>query len=121
MKSINVSESVCPQCQKPLPGGALSGLCPACLLAQGMKSDPGELSAGQFKPPSVEQLALLFPQLHILSLLGAGGMGAVYKARQPALDRTVALKILPGAGVAGGNFAERFNREARALARLSHP
>src|SRR5207253_8310580 len=57
----------------------------------------------------------------ILSLLGAGGMGAVYKARQPRLDRFVALKILPSTGAVGINFEERFNREARALARLSHP
>ena len=48
-------------------------------------------------------------------------MGAVYKARQPVLDRTVALKILPTHSPNGGNFEERFNREARALARLSHP
>ena len=48
-------------------------------------------------------------------------MGAVYKARQPALDRFVALKILPPQVASGPGFAERFNREARALARLSHP
>jgi len=46
-------------------------------------------------------------------------MGAVYKARQPALDRLVALKVLPAGGGVGST--ERFNREARALARLSHP
>jgi len=62
-----------------------------------------------------------FPPIEILGLLGAGGMGAVYKARQPALDRIVALKILPSHNEEGANFAERFNREARALARLSHP
>jgi serine/threonine protein kinase len=66
------------------------------------------------------EIAALFPQLEILRLLGAGGMGAVYQARQPALDRFVALKVLP-AGGDGANFEERFNREARALARLSHP
>ena len=48
-------------------------------------------------------------------------MGAVYKARQPALDRLVALKILPPQAAGGPGFAERFDREARALARLSHP
>src|ERR1019366_6099692 len=63
----------------------------------------------------------LFPQLEILSLLGKGGMGAVYKARQPALDRVVALKILPVQTSPDPGFAERFTREARALARMSHP
>ena len=48
-------------------------------------------------------------------------MGAVYKARQPALDRVVALKILPPQTAGGPGFVERFNREARALARLAHP
>jgi serine/threonine protein kinase len=57
--------------------------------------------------------------LEILELLGQGGMGAVYKARQPKLDRFVALKILPPGRDAA--FAERFTREARALAKLSHP
>jgi tRNA A-37 threonylcarbamoyl transferase component Bud32 len=59
--------------------------------------------------------------LEILELLGQGGMGAVYKARQPKLDRLVALKILPAGAGADAHFAERFNREARALARLDHP
>ena len=47
-------------------------------------------------------------------------MGAVYKARQPGLDRLVALKILPPEIAREPSFAERFTREARALARLSH-
>src|SRR4051794_30074965 len=101
-----------------MPAGILAGVFPAGLLAQGEAEAPPR---GAFKPPDLEAGARLFPQLEILGLLGAGGMGAVYKARQPALDRVVALKILPGAGPDGTNFAERFNREARALARLSHP
>ncbi len=48
-------------------------------------------------------------------------MGAVYQARQPALDRFVALKVLPAGSAASPGFEERFNREARALARLNHP
>jgi hypothetical protein len=48
-------------------------------------------------------------------------MGAVYKARQVSLDRLVALKVLPPEAGRDPAFAERFNREARALARLSHP
>jgi serine/threonine-protein kinase len=47
-------------------------------------------------------------------------MGAVYKARQSGLDRLVALKILPSDVGKDASFAERFAREARALARLSH-
>jgi hypothetical protein len=121
--SLPVNETKpCPSCGKPMPAGALAGLCPACLLAQGAEMEGGEPgAAGRFEPPPVEELAKLFPQLEIHCLLGAGGMGAVYKARQPALDRVVALKILPSKGASGANFEERFNREARALARLSHP
>lgn len=116
------TEKPCPNCGKPLPAGALAGLCPACLLAQGTATDAGEPGGNKpFQPPPLEEVARLFPQLQIISLLGAGGMGAVYKARQPALDRFVALKILPATNSSGVSFAERFNREARALARLSHP
>jgi hypothetical protein len=75
----------------------------------------------RFVPPPVETLAKLFPQLEILALIGQGGMGAVYKARQPGLDRLVALKILPPRPGSDPGFAERFTREARALARLNHP
>jgi serine/threonine protein kinase/capsular polysaccharide biosynthesis protein len=74
-----------------------------------------------FEPPPVSEIAKLFPQLEVLEFIGKGGMGAVYKARQPSLDRLVALKILPPTAASDAGFAERFNREARALARLNHP
>lgn len=114
----------CPQCSAVLPADAPAGLCPECLLRQGLESgDPWRastvLGAG-FIPPRPENLAPLFPSLHLLELLGKGGMGAVYKARQPALDRFVALKVLPPEVGRDPAFAERFAREARALARLSH-
>lgn len=112
----------CPNCGAPMPAGVLVGLCPGCLLDQGASTVTGGPPHGaRFAPPSVEEVARLFPQLEVLGLLGAGGMGAVYKARQPALDRLVAVKILPPHDAHGLSFAERFNREARALARLSHP
>ncbi|MCA9118831.1 MAG: protein kinase [Planctomycetales bacterium] len=82
--------------------------------------DPPQRRGG-FTPPKPHQLAQHFPQLEILDLIGHGGMGAVYKARQRGLDRTVALKILPPEVGQDPTFAERFSREARALARLSHP
>src|SRR6185295_13562875 len=53
--------------------------------------------------------------------LGKGGMGVVFKARQKALDRIVALKVLPPASAASPGFADRFQREAKAMARLQHP
>jgi serine/threonine protein kinase/capsular polysaccharide biosynthesis protein len=81
---------------------------------------PGGKGPG-FVPPPVGELAKLFPQLELIELVGQGGMGAVYKARQPGLDRFVALKILPPIAAGDPGFAERFNREARALARLNHP
>jgi predicted Ser/Thr protein kinase len=108
----------CSQCGAPLAPNAPEGLCPACLLKRGFQTR----SAGpDFTPPTAEELAPHFPQLEILELLGRGGMGAVYKARQRELDRLVALKILPAAPERDPAFAERFAREARALARLSHP
>jgi predicted Ser/Thr protein kinase len=76
---------------------------------------------GSFAAPSPADLAGRFPQLAILELLGQGGMGAVYKARQLKLDRIVAVKLLPPEWGRDPAFAERFAREARALARLSHP
>lgn len=57
------------------------------------------------------------------SLLGAGGMGAVYKAVQTSLERPVAVKVLPGDLLDNedANFVERFKNEARTMAKLSHP
>ncbi len=81
----------------------------------------GDKRAAAFKPPTIARLAELFPALQIIEFIGAGGMGAVYKARQEGLDRVVALKILPEEFGHDVKFALRFTREARTLARLSHP
>ena len=115
-------ETKCPQCGTPLPTGALAGLCPLCLLKMGASADTvTDAKQPAFHPPSVAELAPLFPQLEILELIGKGGMGAVYKARQKQLDRIVALKILPPGIGDDPAFAERFTREAKALAKLNHP
>ena len=117
----------CPNCGKTLNGEAPMGLCPECLMKSAFNTgtapgtSAGTVRAGSFVPPPVDTLRPLFPQLEILELIGRGGMGAVYKARQPALDRLVALKVLPAHAGGDPNFADRFNREARALARLQHP
>jgi hypothetical protein len=121
----------CPQCGDEIPADAPEGLCPNCLLKVELQTDggaqvgsgpaPTATYSGRFVPPHPAELAPYFPQLEIIELLGQGGMGAVYKARQSGLDRLVALKILPQEIGSDPAFAERFTREARALARLSHP
>ena len=118
----NPEPGKCPQCGTPLAPGALAGLCPACLLQAGAAADTvSQPPSPPFEPPTVAELAPLFPQLEIISLIGKGGMGAVYKARQKELDRVVALKILPPGIGDTTAFSSRFTREAKALARLSHP
>ncbi len=121
----------CPQCGGEIPTDFSYGVCPKCLMQQGFKShdaapagdqaiDPSVSHSGSVAP-SPEELARHFPQFEIVEMLGKGGMGAVYKARQPNLDRYVALKILLPEVGKDPAFAERFMREARALAKLNHP
>jgi len=57
----------------------------------------------------------------IISALGNGGMGEVYRARDTRLDRTVAIKVLAASLVGDPDLRERFDREARAIAALDHP
>lgn len=111
----------CPQCGNPAGLNTPSGLCAACLLKPGLA--PSQTTAYQrgFTAPSIAELSPLFPELEIIQLLGQGGMGAVYQARQLRLDRMVALKILPKVTGYEQEFANRFAREARAMARLNHP
>ena len=118
------NESIkCPQCSVPLPANAPAGLCPNCLMALNLKTETfftdDTRSAQTPLPPG--QIAPHFPQLEILECLGRGGMGVVYKARQKTLNRFVALKLLAPERVGDAQFAERFTREAHALAALNHP
>ena len=57
----------------------------------------------------------------VVSALGAGGMGEVYRARDTRLDRTVAIKVLPESLARDSQFRERFDREARTISQLDHP
>lgn len=111
----------CSNCADVIPDEAPGGLCPKCAL-EGAATVSSTTSVGKKSaPPGIAEIAPHFPGLEIIELLGAGGMGAVYKARQPQLDRLVALKILSHDLAGDPAFVERFNREARVLARLSHP
>ena len=110
----------CPKCGAPVPSEAPQGLCPRCVLAEVAVDQPHPPTHAT-DVPSLERVAKAFPQLEIVELVGRGGMGFVFKARQPHLDRFVALKLLPDKLAGDPNFAERFGREGRVLARLNHP
>ena len=128
-----LTQRFCPQCRAPLAADAPEGLCPACLMAGGLASAldaPAVNGLAVTTPPSGSQpptsgewadLQRHFPHLEVLELLGRGGMGSVYKARQKNLDRLVALKVIPPDAAKDPAFTERFNREARAMARMNHP
>ena len=126
-------ERKCERCGAALAADAPEGLCPRCLMAlnlsaqteaPGAEAGPGGTQMVPPPPepaPPLEEIARQFPQLEVLEGLGRGGMGVVYKARQPRLNRFVALKILAREKEKDPRFAERFTREAQALARLNHP
>ncbi len=118
----------CAQCGVELAADAPQGLCPACLLKRGLESQTGVSGptgtvafSDDYPPPTPAELAPYFPELEILELVGRGGMGVVYKARQKRLERLVALKILSPKIGQEPAFAERFKAEARAMAMLNHP
>ncbi len=74
-----------------------------------------------FKAPDIAELAPLFPGYEFEILIAVGGMGAVYRAIQKSLDRTVAIKILPKEFSEDASFCAGFEAEAKAMARLNHP
>ena len=119
--SNTVKLPTCPKCHAPIPAEAPQGLCPRCvLLGAATATEQGVPATATSEIPSLERIAAAFPQLEVLELIGRGGMGFVFKARQPHLDRFVALKLLPDKLAKDALFAERFNREGRVLAKLNH-
>jgi eukaryotic-like serine/threonine-protein kinase len=113
----------CQRCGQPLPQGSELPLCGACVLEDALKlSDPSGLPS----PPCEVESASPAPlgrlgRYELVELLGRGGMGAVYKARQQGSDGMVAVKVLAGGVFAKDKDRERLNREAQALMRLRHP
>ncbi len=118
---MNPSAPTCPKCGSAFPDDSPGGLCPKCALSAAAANFSTGQGNRRIAPPDVSEVAPHFPDLEVVELIGAGGMGAVYKARQPRLDRFIALKILLHDPKGDPAFVERFSREAKVLARLSHP
>jgi hypothetical protein len=97
--------SACARCGLARTGADLE-LCPRCLF-----SDDADEAPPPEAPPGIE----------LGEEIGRGGMGRVFRARQTKLDRPVAVKYLPPELALDRGFQARFEREGRALARLSHP
>ncbi len=121
-----MSSNTCARCGTPLNPDQS---CPACLLELAFPVDDqssSQTTSSLSPEPEIESVRKAFPQLEIIKRIGRGGMGTVFKARQPKLDRFVALKILSSElatrkHMGRATFADRFAREGKLLARLSHP
>ncbi len=118
----SIPENTTPENDAPEPS-LLAGVTADELFARGMQSVrmTGGGSVQNWEPPTVSEAARLFPNYQVVDVLGRGGMGAVYKAVQTALDRVVAIKLLPLEISIDRDFADRFVREARTMAKLNHP
>src|SRR5205085_9914088 len=133
---------ICPRCSSEID--AERNLCPVCFFGEGLKADTVECTkchseldedvrfcpqcgtmapaeAGVAGDPIRTALAAkLESQYRIVRLLGRGGMGSVYLARDLTLDREVAIKVIKTA-TDSREIYDRFRREARTAAKLSHP
>lgn len=107
------TQKICPVCQTVIPPRAPEGLCPSCLLrdaAEGFEVD----QPCSFPRPELSNY-------EVVEMIGRGGMGVVYKARQKGLERLVALKVIVSGCLAGEREVRRFEAEAIAAAKLRHP
>jgi tetratricopeptide (TPR) repeat protein/tRNA A-37 threonylcarbamoyl transferase component Bud32 len=108
----------CPQCREPIALGTpveeAKVVCPACGTGISLEADAAMAGLNLLHTNKLGRF-------EILEKLGVGTFGAVYKARDSQLDRTVAIKIPRLGGLTTKEDRERFVREARNVAHLSHP
>ncbi len=145
MSPIFAKTRICSECGANLSDSSPAAPCSACLMQLGLSAwndranpDPNRLRtmphSAQFDArqsvgsgsenvewSELRGLEQQFPHLEILHKVGQGGMGTVYCARQKSLDRLVALKVIKPDAQSKTDFADRFVREAKALAQLNHP
>lgn len=107
------TSGTCVECGTPLPASG-SGYCPLCCLRLAVESEDQTTAPAGVALHSVGAYELL-------EQVGEGGMGVVFKARQRALNRIVAVKMLRSGSLAGQAEIKRFRIEAQAAARLQHP
>src|SRR5262249_14514997 len=108
---------LCPHCHNPIELVRLTPheeiACPSCgssFCLDTNSTSADTLSAGR-----------TLGRFTLLDTVGQGGFGTVYRARDPELDRTVALKVPRAGNLAGAQELDRFLREARSVAQLRHP
>ncbi|MDA1016543.1 MAG: protein kinase [Planctomycetota bacterium] len=111
--------TTCDACGTMVDDTAKDGDCPTCLFRLAVVVGSDEICLAT-SAPTAEELGERLPDLDVIEIIGRGGMGAVYRARQKRLKREVAIKVLLEESASHVISAERFVREARALAQLHH-